>query len=582
MTRDSDRQERLLAAYQEGNFLEIVYQEYLAERDDRDLVAEDVAALHNKGRIDAVSAFSCLENSPNEGPDFFLTRHVFEKALPLINAPVVDVMSCVQQLYLRAGHDLAAGTIMSEFVNFCAAATDRPKDALMAIEENPDGLADMLPSLVASGSQHEPDAYLAEIARLSENANFNIRHSAIFSYAVFSWPDDMKVPDAAIDILERRLTEEQEDCFFAVIVKAASRFARQDSSTIDRIFSILDKSIENGGELTLHATSEQISSGNSDLPEIIEDLFIDHLKAVDPKNKGTIDKINFGIQRLFKSNKTGKAIDLLEQLILRNEETLSINAFDSTKYEILRNEDLLSKFLTRWFLTSESALCKAIMDIVGSAHGEKLHIKVDVEELEPVTPERIVFLARKATGYLFMKPVTVASIIVSLMKLANKETANYLAELLFNPLLRNYPGKTQEFLKLTAKEAQKDTKRAINKALKSLKKYLGRLHEVPDLPALHPPQAHREIYLRRMNEAMSESMKAAEKDSVFLNLVSKSVLLYGRKSITYVYGGSGEPSRTEIPMAAHSFEMEFPRMETLNSFELDYMLRVFRVERFKQ
>ena len=59
------------------------------------------------------------------------------------------------------------------------------------------------------------------------------------------------------------------------------------------------------------------------------------------------------------------------------------------------------------------------------------------------------------------------------------------------------------------------------------------------------------------------------------------VLLYGRRSINYVYGADGEPTRTEIPLKGHSVEMEFPRAERLDPFGLDYTLRVFRAEQIR-
>ncbi|WP_419601337.1 hypothetical protein, partial [Thiolapillus sp.] len=58
-----------------------------------------------------------------------------------------------------------------------------------------------------------------------------------------------------------------------------------------------------------------------------------------------------------------------------------------------------------------------------------------------------------------------------------------------------------------------------------------------------------------------------------------SVILYGRSSINYVQQGTSGPSRMEIPMQAHSVEMESPRRNNLDPFGLEYMLRLFRAER---
>jgi hypothetical protein len=80
---------------------------------------------------------------------------------------------------------------------------------------------------------------------------------------------------------------------------------------------------------------------------------------------------------------------------------------------------------------------------------------------------------------------------------------------------------------------------------------------------------------------MAESMRAAEKNSVFFGLAARSTLLYGQKSINYIYRGDGQPKRIEMPLISHSVEMEIPRMADLDPYGVDYMLRVFRAERLR-
>ena len=135
----------LLRSYETGNFLETVYACSLADHNDRSALALELVALHNEGLIDVVGAFESLKNKSSNGPDFFLTRHVFEKALPDLDAPVPSVMRCVLQLYRGAGQDWAAGTIFKSFIDFCEKDPSRPREALAEIEASPDDFADLLP-----------------------------------------------------------------------------------------------------------------------------------------------------------------------------------------------------------------------------------------------------------------------------------------------------------------------------------------------------------------------------------------------------------------------------------------------------
>jgi hypothetical protein len=236
----------------------------------------------------------------------------------------------------------------------------------------------------------------------------------------------------------------------------------------------------------------------------------------------------------------------------------------------------------RWFLHGERTLCEGVHEIAGTHHGGDLHIEIDPAELKPLDVVHVMFIAHKAIGYFFMKPVTAASVVISLMRLApSDEVLHELGELLLNPLLMNYTGSMREYVAKQAGRESGKVKEAIDRALASIEKYLEDLRTIPRLPALHPSEAQRDSYRRHMAETMAESMRAAEKKSVFLGLFTRSILLYGQKSINYIYGGDGQPKRTEMPLTSHSVQMEFPRMDNLDPYGVDYMLRVFRVERLK-
>ena len=71
----------------------------------------------------------------------------------------------------------------------------------------------------------------------------------------------------------------------------------------------------------------------------------------------------------------------------------------------------------------------------------------------------------------------------------------------------------------------------------------------------------------------------AEKKSVLLSIVSRSVLLYGNRSISYFEGPDGKSQRNEMKLHSFSHSIESPRLDILEPFDLDYTLRVFRAMR---
>lgn len=162
-----------------------------------------------------------------------------------------------------------------------------------------------------------------------------------------------------------------------------------------------------------------------------------------------------------------------------------------------------------------------------------------------------------------------------------KETIQELRLLLFNPILINFTGTALDYLRNKAKDEKGTIKKEIQICIDDIDKYLAALHSVPIIPELHPTQDQREASWRRFNLLMADSFKVAMKDSIVGNIFPTSVILHGASSINHIIKGDGETSRMEIPMKSHGTSIEIPRQERFDPFGLDYTLRIFRVERFK-
>lgn len=575
-----NNRENLLKGYEAGNFLETLYACLTADHDARSALALDLVALHNEKLMDVVDAFESLSNKSSNGPDFFLTRHVFEKALPSLDAPALPVMRCVLQLYRGAGQDLAAGTIIEGYVNFCANQPSRPREALAMIEAHPDEYADLLTATLSAGFRVDNPHYLEQAIRLCEHENIEMKKGAVFSLGNLNFRPGNAMSDSAIAALERTAMVEADDQILARLVKSAFMLLQQEKAQEQRIVTLFATAVAKGGEFTLHAASEIFGFNTNELTSALLEVLLEHLAHVKPTNKGTLNNVDYGIAHLLKNGTPERPIQFLEDLLLAHPNDLTMEVFDDSAREILSNKALISKVLTRWFLRGNRVLCDGVRIIVSQNHHDGLPLEIDPSELQPADFVHVVFLARKAIGYLFMQQISAASVLVSIMRhTTDDETLNVLGELLFDPLLLNFTGKAREYVVQQSGGESGKVKQALDNALKAIDDYLNDLHSVGNLAALHPSEAQREAYHRHFSRLMTESMKAAEAQSVFLQFVSKSVLLYGRKSINYVYGADGQPHRMETPLQSHGTEMELPRMENLNPFGLDYMLRIFRNER---
>lgn len=574
--------EALLDGATAGDFLTAVSDALSSDREERDDLARELASLHNEGLVDVVAEFGVLKKSLSEGSDFFLARHIFEQALPHLNAPVDAVMRCVVQLCREAGQDLMAGSILSGFIDFCVKDVDRPREALKLIEADFNTLGEMLAATVAAGSQFEAAYYLNELLRLVNHSDIEIRRHAVFALARIQWQEGSNVPDSAVVAIGRIVEEETDDLLLATAIKTAFALLGQDKAHEERLIGQIRDALKKGGKNSLYAASELIMFNTQELPATLLQLLIEHLKRVDSESIGTLDNIDYGIARLLDLENSKLGLDFLEHLLLTHDESVSVNVFDSSVAKICQNAKLLNKVATRWLMHGDRALCEAVYEVTSTHFRNSPRIEIDASELRACDYVHIVFVARKAIGYFFMQPVTAASMVISLMHhVSDDETLDALGKLLFDPLLMNYPGSTRDYVKEQANQESGKVKQTIDIALASIEHYLEVLRSVPVLPALHVSQSQRESYRRHTSEAMAKSMKAAEKKSFFSSLFATSTLLYGNKSINYIYTGTGQPHRMETPLSSHSISMEFPRMDDVDPYGLNYMVRVFQLEQFQ-
>jgi hypothetical protein len=573
--------EDLLIAYENGLLLQTIHEKAIGHWDEIETLVDELVKTHNNQEINLISTFQALKNEPNTGPDFFLMRDVFEKALPKLNAEVTEVMNCVISLTAEAGNDMAAGTILPAFIEFCVADPDRPKEALSLFTKNVDQYKSLLPQIVVAGARLDAESYITETINFAHGQNIDLRRIAIFSLGLIECPkEDKHLSELVLSCLQASLIEETDDQLLGRLIRSEFNLFRTYQFPIERLVDNIDQALSQGGDYALHTGAEIFSHDGQKIPGLLLDCILSHLVRVKPVNKGTLNRIDFGLAQLLQGENRGKAIKFLETILLANPETLSLKPFESVTHELFKNQDnLLNLLMTRWFMKGDRVLCEGINSVLEHAIEHDLILRIEQSELDSNDPLCFLFVARKSIGYLFSAPVTAASIIISLVENApSQEVINNLTTLLFDPLVMNYPGKVIDYLKEIGDVPEKVTV-GIKAVLKYYDDYIKNISAARKIPELRPSQSHRDAYNRHFSQLMADQMRKAEEESKLLSLFSKSVLLYGRTSIDYIFDPDGKSRRIEIPLQSHSTEMEFPRLGIIDPFGLDYMLRVFRIER---
>jgi len=313
-------------------------------------------------------------------------------------------------------------------------------------------------------------------------------------------------------------------------------------------------------------------------PDALIAILLNQINRVNPEHGGTINQIDHAMYGLIRLGKTDDAIHALELLIA--EKGLESTAFSSVLHELQSDTTLLNKAITRWLLNGNHRLCCAAAFLVGSGHGANIPAEVDPVEIEMTEGSKVIFFARKILGYFFMNPVSAASMLLSLLRMAkDTQTRTQIGKLILNPLLINYPGTARTFINEKRESCSPEAQEVLRQIDVALDEYFKALRSIGEIPELYPSQAQRESYQRHYHREMERVFKDAESKSVILGLASKQPILYGRTLFGYVQDGQGSTRRLEIPLRMHSTEVESPRMLQLDPLGIEYQLTVFRAER---
>jgi len=302
------------------------------------------------------------------------------------------------------------------------------------------------------------------------------------------------------------------------------------------------------------------------------------LKKTPANYIGVINNIDHLLVKLIK----GGCIDLAEQLLetlLCEHDGLKITAFDYFSNELLdTHKESLNLFVTKWLLSGKANLCRAIQDLLHEVNGED--VELCVHRVGSVPGTQKIFLARKVVGWLFSSPVGAASFILSLVGELSPEEINELEELLFDPLLLSYTGELRKYFEGLEQKSESDIKQLISRLLLRLDVYFEEMKEAFDTRELRAPQENAEHYWNSLNRKMQQAREEGPK-GLFEDICTVQHLLYGNSTIAYVYDGAGQAHRSEANMHTISHSTEIPRLYVIDPEGLDYMLRTYRLEGFK-
>lgn len=574
----SDRDD-IVAHAQTGTLPSLFVERLRRHRRDEfgDAFRAALTELHNNGTIDVLEPAQNIASSPIDQHQFFTVMHVYSDLIPGLEAEVPAMLAAVKALTARAGDDGTSGMPNGAFRTW-AEQGDRAKAMLAAVDPaDPEDSAYVFIGLQALAKSDPADALTRALAYL-EGPHAPSRSAAGKAIGTFAFATS-EARDAAVAALTAAAPT-ADDNSLGHILTAICEIAWAHPEIAPRAAALIDASMAQVADQAIHQLSLELMFHGEGLGREIVESLTAIMHKVPMANQGTLTNIDAAAGKLINHKRLDEALALVSPLIAAHDALTSMETLDSTSYALLQlPPDQLAQVVMGWLLSPERNLGAATMALAGDHHGgAPLIVDIGDTALALDDADRIL-LAHRAVGWLFIHSITAASLLLGLLKGASEVATRAILDILFDPLLINYSGELAEWLTERAKTAAEPEQAVIANLLTRLEAYIEGLRKAGRISELRPSERERLIERHRHHRSMQEAHNAAEKKSVFLSIVSRSVLLYGNRSISYFEGPDGTTQRNEMKLHSFSHSIESPRLDILEQFDLDYTLRVFRAMR---
>ena len=506
------------------------------------------------------------------GPQFFSGMGLICELVPFLEVGHRDMMRFVATLVRLGGEDLATTQPNRAFREWCSGDPVRVQ-AVIDDAQNGDDLAiDHLCFALEAGAKSAE-----ALIFLSKDLAPKVQMAAIVALGRMT----LNVRCAVTVI--RSLAEvavAANDCEVqhGALMSSFSILEKNPNLPHDEARRILDTVLEDDSAETLHALSALICWHGKSLTESELRLVLSALQSVAPESKGTLGQIDHAIPSLINKGHFDLLSTFTEKLIQGSKGQIRLDALPSFWQELVNGDSRrFSKFVVDWLLEGNLYPCLSLQQQFAVADSQK-PLDLELEDI-PAEPKDQAFVCRKAVGFLFMAPVTAASILVSILRHGDDHLAEDVLALLYEPLLTSFDGELRCYLeRIVGKISDSTEVTRINEVLARRQETLDNFAAIETLVELHPSESHRQIEHIRQSQKMAQAMEESMEKSTLLNVMPVKYLLYGTTTSSYVTDPNGAIRRVDAEMGLHSVSVEIPKSDIFDPEGLQMMLILFRCE----
>lgn len=538
-------------------------------------VGEQFATLHNQGTIDAIQYFETLKGAdltPQERTRISYVLASFSGAV----SDTVDRIYSFFHMQCDPLSDYMHHQLENGF-NRWAAANIRQLGKLAAlINSGPHDIL-FLGALIFAWRTDAPADALTSALSFSGDKRQRIQRQAIHSLGGFA---DLSQQEEAT--VETRLTDlvssNEPDVQCAAINAIVKRLDKQSNKS-RLLVTTLDAASAGPSKEVRHALIAGLAHHQTAYPEPLRAKVTDLIKGVQTDSRGTLELADLALYSMDTDKDHETIFNTLTALLSQESGAPILEDLKLTSRKIEEaTHDVVGGYTVSWLLDGSDAVCNQLSTLFPPLSSDAYDF-----DLVPfgLRDAEILYLTHKVFAYLMFSHGPAVSLLCACLMASKFEQRKELEEEIASFWLRNYPGDLEIFVAVSNEYPRKGLKASIKRLRQQVAAYETPLKALAANPALHPSTMERRIQAEIHHEKSTQISRAVEKKSLLSSLnFHKSVLLYGRASVTYIYStGVDEPIRQVIPMQSFQTSSALPRMNILYPTRLQYHLFQFRMER---
>lgn len=568
-----------MSEFARGHLVGMLFGKYSRSWSRDEKIVDAISAAHNSGAINVLSVVSDEALAAVQKHDFFSGQNLYCEIIPTLQADAEEMVNAVDCLIRAAGNDMAAGFPGNALARWCEADPAHSAEILRLVNTGHAAARKFVPLALGNATPEVRSELLSHLHTSANDEADPARCNAIFGLGQVVPIDDSEW-SALLNTLQAG-AESTDDVTQAASLASAAMRLRAGAGTLGgAVERVIESAIEPpNGERLLHQCADSLWLDGEHFSDQLQQKMLEALSAVDPKNIGTINQLDQALANLVRHGKVARVATFLAQLLPGHRGAIKLKQFDSTAHAVREQPPTaLHDWIVSWLLDGRFELCRHLAAGLFEGQMRERALEIDFSTFG-LKPDDFAYLARKAIGYLFLQPLSAASIIVSLARSAPREKQQELEDLLFDPMLLNYGGFAKDLLEPLSKRKGDRARKMAQNALGRIKAYLADLNATHDITELRPSERQRQMEWQRHSDMMAEAYRLADQKSVLADLFTRVVVLYGNRSISYIRHPKQETRRIESQMHPHGVSMEVPRIEFVDPVGLQKMLLSFRSER---